>query len=100
LTALWSASTDVFTALVSVGKSLFAALTTDVASFLIVVTCDGRELIPLLDTELGRFLTVLKLGSVRAVRRLAAATTRERDQRYGRDHPHRQAGKRTTCTIL
>jgi hypothetical protein len=38
LTALASVSTDVFTALVSVGKSLLAAFTSDVASFLIVVT--------------------------------------------------------------
>ena len=38
LTALSSVSTDVFTALVSDGKSLLAAFTSDVASFLMVVT--------------------------------------------------------------
>ena len=57
LTALWSAATDDFTALVWVGKSLLAELTSFVASLLIVVSCDVRPLIPLLETELGRFLT-------------------------------------------
>jgi len=57
LTALASVSTDDFTALVWVGKSLLAELTRVVASLLIVVSCDFRLLIPLLETELGRFLT-------------------------------------------
>ena len=57
LTALWSVSTDVFTALVWLGKSLLAALTSDVASLWIVVSCDFRPLIPLLEVTLGRFLT-------------------------------------------
>jgi hypothetical protein len=56
LTALESASTDVLMALVSVGKSLLAALTSDVASLWIVVSCDFRPLIPLLEVTLGRFL--------------------------------------------
>jgi hypothetical protein len=53
LTALWSASTDDLTALVSLGKSLLAALTSDVASLRIVVSCDCRPLIPLLEVALG-----------------------------------------------
>jgi hypothetical protein len=53
LTALWSASTDDLTALVSLGKSLLAALTSDVASLWIVVSCDCRPLIPLLEVTLG-----------------------------------------------
>jgi hypothetical protein len=57
LTALESESTDDFTALVSLGKSLLAELTTVVAWLWIVVTWDGSELIPLLETELGRLLT-------------------------------------------
>ncbi|MGB0093474.1 MAG: hypothetical protein WBP81_13225 [Solirubrobacteraceae bacterium] len=57
LTALASASTDDFTALVWLGKSLLAALTSDVASLSIVFSCDVRPLIPLLEVTLGRFLT-------------------------------------------
>lgn len=57
LTAVWRASTDDFTALVWVGKSLLASLTSVVASLSIVVSCDFRPLIPLLVMELGRFLT-------------------------------------------
>ena len=56
MTALWSVSTDDFTALVSVGKSLLAALTSDVASLWIVASCDCRPLTPLLEVTLGRFL--------------------------------------------
>jgi len=56
-TALSSVSTDDVTALVWVGKSLLASLTAVVASLWIVVSCDLRALIPLLETELGRFLT-------------------------------------------
>jgi hypothetical protein len=56
VTALWSASTDDFTALLWVGKSDLAALTSDVASLLIVVICVCRPLTPLLEVALGRFL--------------------------------------------
>jgi len=51
-TALSSVSTDDFTALVSVGKSLLAALTTDVASLVIFVSCACRPLRPLLALRL------------------------------------------------
>jgi hypothetical protein len=56
-TALESVSTDDFTALVWVGKSLLAELTSDVASLLIVVICDVRPPTPLLEVTLGRSLT-------------------------------------------
>lgn len=56
MTALASVSTDDFTALVSLGKSLLAALTSDVASLWIVVICVFRPLIPLLEVTLGRVL--------------------------------------------
>ena len=44
MTALSSVSTDDLIALVSLGKSLLAELTSDVASLLIVATCDFRAL--------------------------------------------------------
>jgi hypothetical protein len=59
LTAVWSASTDEVMALVWVGKSLLALLTSDVASLWIVLICDVRPLMPLLEVTLGRFLTAL-----------------------------------------
>ncbi len=59
LTALSSASTDDLIALVWLGKSLFAALTSEVASLLIVATCDFRPLTSPLVAALGRSLTEL-----------------------------------------
>ena len=47
-----SASTDVVMALVWLGKSLLAELTSVVASLWIVVTCDFKPLIPLLAVKL------------------------------------------------
>ena len=100
LTALGSVSTDVFTALVSVGKSLLAELTSDVASLSIVLTCDVSPLIPLLEAELGRFLTEFsRLGAIRAVRRLAAATTCQRNERDGRDQRDRHAHQHGPGTV-
>jgi hypothetical protein len=52
-TALWSASTDDFTALVWLEKSLLAELTSDVASLWIFVTCDFSPLVSPLETELA-----------------------------------------------
>ena len=57
LTALESVSTDVFTALVWLGKSDLAELTSAVASLWMVVTCDCRPLIPLLVAALVSPLT-------------------------------------------
>jgi hypothetical protein len=54
LRALWSGSTDDFTAVVWLGKSLLAALTSDVASLSIVLACVCRPLIPLLEVTLHR----------------------------------------------
>ena len=51
-TAVLSASTDDVMALVSLGKSLLAELTSVVASLWIVVTCDFRPLTPLLTVKL------------------------------------------------
>jgi hypothetical protein len=45
VSALWSAATDDFTALVWLGKSLLAELTSEVASLWIFVTCDLRALV-------------------------------------------------------
>ena len=58
-TALWSASTDAFRALVWVAKSLFAELTSEVASLWIFVTCDFSPLKSPLETELVSPLTEL-----------------------------------------
>ena len=52
-TALWSASTDDFKALVWLEKSLLAELTSDVASLWIFVTCDFSPLTSPLETELA-----------------------------------------------
>ena len=51
-TAVLSESTDDVMALVSLGKSLLAELTSAVASLWIVVTCDFRPLTPLLTVKL------------------------------------------------
>ena len=51
-TALLSASTDDVMALVWLGKSLLAELTSAVASLWIIVTCDFRPLTPLLTVKL------------------------------------------------
>ena len=51
-TALLSASTDDVMALVWLGKSLLAELTSAEASFWIVVTCDFKPLTPLLTVRL------------------------------------------------
>jgi hypothetical protein len=64
LTAVASVSTEDFTALVWVGKSLLASFTRVVASLLIVVTCDGSELIPLLGDGARQILDrVLEIGA-------------------------------------
>jgi len=65
-TALWSASTDDVMALVSLGKSLLAELTSVVASLWIVLTCEVRPLMPLLAVRLVNPLTEL-LRLVRSV---------------------------------
>lgn len=52
-TALWSASTDDFTALVWLEKSLLAELTSAVASLWIFVTCDFSPLVSPLESELA-----------------------------------------------
>ena len=59
LTAPLSVSTDDLIALVWLGKSLLAESTSDVASLLIVVTCDFRALTSPLVAALGRPLTEL-----------------------------------------
>ena len=51
-TELFSASTDEVIALVWLGKSLLAELTSAVASLWIVATCDFKPLIPLLTFKL------------------------------------------------
>jgi hypothetical protein len=56
-TELLSASTDDVMALVWLGKSLLAELTSAVASLWIFVTCDFRPLIPLLAFKLVSPLT-------------------------------------------
>jgi len=56
-TELLSASTDEVMALVSLGKSLFAELTTVLASLWMVLTCDSRPLTPLLAFKLVSPLT-------------------------------------------
>jgi hypothetical protein len=56
-TALLSALTDDVMALVSLGKSLLAELTSVVASPWIVLTCDVKPLIPLLAFRLVSPLT-------------------------------------------
>ena len=89
LTALLSVSTDVFTALVWVGKSLLAALTSDVASLWIVVSCDVRPLIPLLEVTLGRFLTeLLRLVRSEQYAGLLLPQPASRDERDGGQHRH------------
>jgi hypothetical protein len=50
-------ATEDFTALVSVGKSLFAARTSVVTSILIIVSCDVRPLIPGPEVTLAGLLT-------------------------------------------
>ena len=52
LTALSGASTDDLTALVWLGKSLLAELTSALASLWIVLSCDCKPLIPLLTFKL------------------------------------------------
>lgn len=59
LTVLWSPSTEDFTALVWLGKSLLAELTSDVASLWIFVTCDFRPLMSPLEAALVSPLTEL-----------------------------------------
>jgi hypothetical protein len=59
LTALWSAATDDFTALVWLGKSLLAELTSAVASLWIFVACDFRPLMSPLEAALVSPLTEL-----------------------------------------
>ena len=56
-TALLSALTEEVMALVWLGKSLFAELTSAVASLSTFVSCDFKPLIPLLETWLGSALT-------------------------------------------
>lgn len=56
-TALLSALTEDVMALVWLGKSLLAELTSAVASLSIFVSCDFKPLIPLLETWLGSPLT-------------------------------------------
>jgi hypothetical protein len=57
VTALWSAATDDFTALVWLGKSLLAELTSDVASLWIFVTCNFRPPMSPLEAALVSPLT-------------------------------------------
>ena len=57
VTALVSASTDDVMALVWLGKSLLAELTSAEASLWIVLTCDFKPLTPLLVITLGSPLT-------------------------------------------
>ena len=89
-TALASVSTDDCTALVSLGKSPLAELTSDVASLLIVVICDFRPLRPLLEVTLGRSFIEFS-RSVRSEQyaglllpQPASATARRRDHRHRR----------------
>jgi hypothetical protein len=56
-TAVFSESTDDFIALVWLGKSLLAELTSFLASFSRIVTCARNPLAPPVLTELGRPLT-------------------------------------------
>jgi len=56
-TALLSALTDDVIALVWLGKSLLAELTSAAASFSTFVSCDFRPLSPLLEVTLGSALT-------------------------------------------
>lgn len=65
-TALLSASTDDVIALVSLGKSLLAELTSVVASLWIVLTCEVKPLMPLLTVRLVNPLIEL-LRLVRSV---------------------------------
>ena len=65
VTALWSAVTDDFTALVWLGKSLLAELTSDVASLWIFVTCDFRPLMSPPEAALVSPLTEFS-GSLRS----------------------------------
>lgn len=57
VTALLSAPTEAVMALVWLGKSLLAELTSAVASLSIFLSCDSRPLIPLLETVPGSPLT-------------------------------------------
>ena len=57
VTALWSAATDDLTALVWLGKSLLAELTSDVASLWIFGTCDFSPLMSALEAALVSPLT-------------------------------------------
>ena len=86
LTAVWSASTDVLTAMVWSGSRSWPSCTTEFASLTIVLICDFRPLTPLLVADARQILDrVLEVGAVSAVRRLAAAAaTGERDQRRRR----------------
>ena len=84
-TELFSASTDEVMALVWLGKSLLAELTSAVASLWIVATCDFKPLTPLLTFKLvSPLMEFSRLVRSRAVTRLAATAARERDY-TGRD---------------
>ena len=86
LTALESESTEDLIAVVWLGKSPLAELTSAFASLWIVLSWDCKPLMPLLPFKLlSPFMEFSRFGSVRAVSRLAAAAAGERDQRDAGD---------------